>query len=262
MGSVFSLGTVSCDDDDDEETKKEQKQDNPDSNKPSDNNNNTPSSPDKNFTPEESGAVMKEVVEKFNEKGSSIIDQATSMTSDQLTNLASTIIEYGKNKDNTEWKETFVKEAGSQEAVEMLDDVIKKLVGDIGVDITEITPSDLVESFKGYFKPVDELGQGYQEGFNEGESHKATIAAVYDEKFASIPTTPDGLTQMMGVFGALPEAQQKEFINAALAWANKEGDDEWKKGFLAGTGLNESDQKALGEKLDYLAQYKSVIMLM
>lgn len=275
MGCAVSLGTTSCDEDEEEnqDTKKEQSNDkkdpaSDDKKDPANNNNGgdkTPAADSTQYTtPEASGETMKEIVNNFTDKGSNLIDQATSMTTEELKNLAATIIEYDKNKDNKEWKESFENKVGSSEtateAVKMLDDVISKLVGeDVGVDMSEMTPDILVEAFSKIVTPKDKLGKGYEEGFKEGESHKATIAEVYDESFASIPTDLSGLDPMMKVFQSLTDAQKKEFINVALTWANKEGDDEWKKGFLAGTGLSEKDQKVLGEKLDFIAQYKTIL---
>lgn len=275
MGCAVSLGTTSCDEDEEEnqDTKKEQSNDkkdpaSDDKKDPANNNNGgdkTPAADSTQYTtPEASGETMKEIVNNFTDKGSNLIDQATSMTTEELKNLAATIIEYDKNKDNKEWKESFENKVGSSEtateAVKMLDDVISKLVGeDVGVDMSEMTPDILVDAFKEFFTPKDEIGTGYDEGFKEGESHKATIAAVYDEKLASIPTDYSGLNTMVEVFRGLPADQQKEFVNVALTWANKEGDNEWKEGFLDGTGLNENDQKLLAEKLDFIAQYKTLI---
>lgn len=257
MGCVVTFGTTSCKEDEDETPKQENKSNTNDSKK---------EESTTLLTPTESGEVMKDIVKNFQDNSSTILDQATSMTSEQLTNLASTIIEYGKNKDNEAWKDTFITAIGSEsseEAFVLLDDVVNKLVKEVGVDMSEMTPEFLVDTFKEWFTPTDELGEGYKEGYKEGESHKALIDAIYDESFKSIPTNSDGLDQMIAYFGTLDKDQQKELANAAVTWANKseEGDEEWKNGFLAGTGLNEEDQALLREKLDFLAQYKTLIML-
>ena len=81
IGCAFSMGTTSCGDDDDEDEPKQEV-------------NNV-------VTPTEAGDLMKDIVKKSEEKGSNILAQATSMTKDQLVNLAETIIEYNNNK---KWK--------------------------------------------------------------------------------------------------------------------------------------------------------------
>ena len=77
IGCAFSMGTTSCGDDDDEDEPKQEV-------------NNV-------VTPTEAGDLMKDIVKKSEEKGSNILAQATSMTKDQLVNLAETIIEYNNN---------------------------------------------------------------------------------------------------------------------------------------------------------------------
>lgn len=85
IGCAFSMGTSSCGDDDEDEPKQEQV--------------------DKAT---EAGSVMKDVVDSYNLKGADLLDQATSMTKEQLQNLAETVVEYNKNKNNAEWMQKFL----------------------------------------------------------------------------------------------------------------------------------------------------------
>ena len=103
IGCAFSMGTTSCGDDDDDEPKQEQV--------------------DKAT---EAGNVMKDVVDSYNLKGGNLLDQATSMTKDQLQKLAETVVQYNKNKNNSEWMQTFLgaaasKEADKKAAIDLLD---------------------------------------------------------------------------------------------------------------------------------------------
>lgn len=247
MGCAFTMGTASCSDD--------EKEDEP-----------TETTNADVITSEEAGNVMKEVVEKYTKDGNNLLDQATEMTKDQLQNLAETVIEYNKNKDNSEWMEKFLaavspSEQGKQDAKDMLNQTISQIV-EIGVDMKEITKDDLLDAFSQIFEGKDSLGNGEEAGRKYGETHAATIGAVYSDKFASIPADEDHLNDMMSVFKTLSESQKKEFVNVALAWANKSDDSAWQEGFLDGTGLNEDDQKELAVKLDFLAKYKSFLTAM
>ena len=235
IGCAFSMGTSSCGDDDDDEPKQEV--------------NNV-------VTPTEAGDLMKDIVEKSEEKGSNILAQATSMTKDQLQNLAETIIEYNNNKNNTSWMQSFVDAAGSEDnakkAAELLDEAISGLE-DYGVVMDEITTKDLLDTFSEIFEGKEQLGEGEADGIAQGATHKDLFDAIYEEQLASIPATNEGLSQMVGVFSSLPENQQKEMISILVAWSNKSQDEAWKKGFLEGTKLDAASQQGLKEKLDFFA---------
>lgn len=248
MGCALSMGTTSCgdDDDDDDQPKKEQ------------------------VNKEEAkndGTVMQEVVKNYTEKGSNLLDQATSMTSDELKQLATTVVDYNKNKDNAEWMESFLNSAaedaaGKQAAKDLLDQSLAQ-IENLGVDLNEITSQDLLDVFSEYFEGSDALGEGKDAGIAQGETHKDLFNAVYEDKLAAIPATEDGLLQMMGVFSEMTEAQQRELVSVALAWANKSDDEAWKDGFLEGVGLtNPESKQGLKDKLDLLAQYKDILAAM
>lgn len=252
MGCAVSLGTVSCSDDDDdtEDQKKEQKQDVPDSTPDDKGGDKTPSEPEKDLTPEESGAVMKDIVEVVNKGESSLLSEASAMTTEQLNGLASTIIAYNNNKDNAEWKEAFIKESGSSEVTRILDETISELEN-FGVDMSEITSKDLVEAFSGYFKPVDQLGQGYKDGMSEGATHEKLFNEVYDDKIAKLDVSD--FNACLTVFNSLTPAQQTELINVVTSWSNKENDEEWKSGFLKGVNVNDAaKEEHLRSQLDSL----------
>jgi len=245
IGCAFSMGTTSCgDDDDDDEPKQEQV--------------------DKAT---EAGNVMKDVVDSYNIKGGNLLDQATSMTKDQLQKLAETVVQYNKNKNNAEWMQTFLgaaasKEADKKAATDLLDDAISQLEN-IGVVMNEITTKDLLDVFSEYFEGKDQLGQGEADGIKQGATHKDLFNAIYEEKLASIPATEEGLDQMFNVFQTLPKNQQTELVNVVLAWANKADDAAWQEGFLSGVSMkNAADQQGLKEKLDFLAKYKTYIAAM
>lgn len=235
IGCAFSIGTTSCgDDDDDDEPKQEVNV----------------------VTPTEAGSLMKDVVDSYNLKGGNILAQAASMTKDQLQKLAETVIEYNNNKDNATWMQSFVGAAGSEDnakkAADLLDEAISGLV-DYGVVMNEITTKDLLDAFSEISSGSDQLGEGEADGIKNGATHKDLFDAIYEEKLASIPATNEGLAEMYGVFGSLPENQQKEMVSILLAWSNKSNDAAWKDGFLAGTGLDAASQQGLKEKLDFLA---------
>ncbi len=244
IGCAFSMGTSSCGDDDDDDEPKQEQVDNA----------------------TEAGNVMKEVVESYNFKGGNLLDQATSMTKDQLQNLAETVVDYNKNKNNSEWMQTFLgaaasDEAGKKAATELLDEAISQ-IENLGVVMNEVTTKDLLDVFSEYFEGKDQLGQGKTGGIKQGESHKALFDAIYEDKLASIPATEEGLERMLNVFHTLPTDQQKELVNVVLAWANKSDDAAWQSGFLSSVMSDSASQQGLKEKLDFLAQYKSFIAAM
>ena len=241
IGCAFSMGTSSCGDDDDDEPKQEQV--------------------DKAT---EAGNVMKDVVDSYNLKGADLLDQATSMTKEQLQNLAETVVEY--NKNNAEWMQKFLGAAASSEAdkkaaTELLDKSISQ-IENLGVVMDEITTQDLLDVFSEYFEGKDQLGQGEADGIKQGATHKDLFDAIYEEKLASIPATEEGLESMLNVFQTLPTDQQKELVNVVLAWANKSDDAAWQSGFLSSVMSDSASQQGLKEKLDFLAQYKSFIAAM
>lgn len=243
IGCAFSMGTSSCGDDDDDEPKQEQV--------------------DKAT---EAGNVMKDVVDSYNLKGADLLDQATSMTKEQLQNLAETVVEYNKNKNNAEWMQKFLGTAASSEAdkkaaTELLDKSISQ-IENLGVVMDEITTQDLLDVFSEYFEGKDQLGQGEADGIKQGATHKDLFDAIYEEKLASIPATEEGLESMLNVFQTLPTDQQKELVNVVLAWANKSDDAAWQSGFLSSVMSDSASQQGLKEKLDFLAQYKSFIAAM
>lgn len=243
IGCAFSMGTSSCGDDDDDEPKQEQV--------------------DKAT---EAGNVMKDVVDSYNLKGADLLDQATSMTKEQLQNLAETVVEYNKNKNNAEWMQKFLGAAASSEAdkkatTELLDKSISQ-IENLGVVMDEITTQDLLDVFSEYFEGKDQLGQGEADGIKQGATHKDLFDAIYEEKLASIPATEEGLESMLNVFQTLPADQQKELVNVVLAWANKSDDAAWQSGFLSSVMSDSASQQGLKEKLDFLAQYKSFIAAM
>lgn len=243
IGCAFSMGTSSCGDDDDDEPKQEQV--------------------DKAT---EAGNVMKDVVDSYNLKGADLLDQATSMTKEQLQNLAETVVEYNKNKNNAEWMQKFLGAAASSEAdkkatTELLDKSISQ-IENLGVVMDEITTQDLLDVFSEYFEGKDQLGQGEADGIKQGATHKDLFDAIYEEKLASIPATEEGLESMLNVFQTLPTDQQKELVNVVLAWANKSDDAAWQSGFLSSVMSDSASQQGLKEKLDFLAQYKSFIAAM
>ena len=243
IGCAFSMGTSSCGDDDDDEPKQEQV--------------------DKAA---EAGNVMKDVVDSYNLKGADLLDQATSMTKEQLQNLAETVVEYNKNKNNAEWMQKFLGAAASSEAdkkaaTELLDKSISQ-IENLGVVMDEITTQDLLDVFSEYFEGKDQLGQGEADGIKQGATHKDLFDAIYEEKLASIPATEEGLESMLNVFQTLPADQQKELVNVVLAWANKSDDAAWQSGFLSSVMSDSASQQGLKEKLDFLAQYKSFIAAM
>ncbi|MBR5209711.1 MAG: hypothetical protein IKV67_07640 [Paludibacteraceae bacterium] len=243
IGCAFSMGTSSCGDDDDDEPKQEQV--------------------DKAT---EAGNVMKNVVDSYNLKGADLLDQATSMTKEQLQNLAETVVEYNKNKNNAEWMQKFLGAAASSEAdkkaaTELLDKSISQ-IENLGVVMDEITTQDLLDVFSEYFEGKDQLGQGEADGIKQGATHKDLFDAIYEEKLASIPATEEGLESMLNVFQTLPADQQKELVNVVLAWANKSDDAAWQSGFLSSVMSDSASQQGLKEKLDFLAQYKSFIAAM
>lgn len=244
IGCAFSMGTTSCGDDDDEDEPKQEVND--------------------VVTPTEAGDLMKDIVKKSEEKGSNILAQATSMTKDQLVNLAETIIEYNNNKNNASWMQSFVGAAGSEDnakkATELLDEAISGLV-DYGVVMDEITTKDLLDTFSEIFEGKEQLGEGEADGIAQGATHKDLFDAIYEEQLASIPATKEGMSQMVGVFSSLPENQQKEMISILVAWSNKSQDEAWKKGFLAGTNLDAESQQGLKEKLDFFATEEIVNMV-
>lgn len=242
IGCAFSMGTSSCGDDDDDEPKQEQV--------------------DKAT---EAGNVMKDVVDSYNLKGADLLDQATSMTKEQLQNLAETVVEYNKNKNNAEWMQKFLGAAASSEAdkkatTELLDKSISQ-IENLGVVMDEITTQDLLDVFSEYFEGKDQLGQGEADGIKQGATHKDLFDAIYEEKLASIPATEEGLESMLNVFQTLTD-QQKELVNVVLAWANKSDDAAWQSGFLSSVMSDSASQQGLKEKLDFLAQYKSFIAAM
>jgi hemoglobin-like flavoprotein len=243
IGCAFSMGTSSCGDDDDDEPKQEQV--------------------DKAT---EAGNVIKDVVDSYNLKGADLLDQATSMTKEQLQNLAETVVEYNKNKNNAEWMQKFLGAAASSEAdkkatTELLDKSISQ-IENLGVVMDEITTQDLLDVFSEYFEGKDQLGQGEADGIKQGATHKDLFDAIYEEKLASIPATEEGLESMLNVFQTLPTDQQKELVNVVLAWANKSDDAAWQSGFLSSVMSDSASQQGLKEKLDFLAQYKSFIAAM
>ncbi len=244
IGCAFSMGTTSCGDDDDEDEPKQEQV-----NKAT-----------------EAGNVMKEVVDSYNIKGANLLDQATSMTKDQLQKLAETVVEYNKNKNNSEWMQTFLGTAASSEAdkkatTDLLDDAISQLEN-IGVVMNEVTTKDLLDTFSEYFEGKDQLGEGEADGIKQGATHKDLFDAIYEEKLASIPATEEGLDQMFNVFQTLPADQQTELVNVVLAWANKSDDVAWQEGFLSGVSADAATQQGLKEKLDFLAKYKTYIAAM
>ena len=160
IGCAFSMGTSSCGDDDDDEPKQEQV--------------------DKAT---EAGNVMKDVVDSYNLKGADLLDQATSMTKEQLQNLAETVVEYNKNKNNAEWMQKFLGAAASSEAdkkaaTELLDKSISQ-IENLGVVMDEITTQDLLDVFSEYFEGKDQLGQGEADGIKQGATHKDLFDAIY-----------------------------------------------------------------------------------
>lgn len=237
IGCAFSMGTSSCGDDDDDDAPKQEQVNNV-------------------VTPTEAGDLMKDIVKKSEEKGSNLFAQATSMTKDQLQNLAETIIEYNNNKNNASWMQSFVSAAGSEDnakkAAELLDEAISGLV-DYGVVLDEIKTKDLLDIISEISGGSDQLGEGESDGIKQGESHKTLFDAVYEDKLASIQPTSEGLGEMAGVFQTLTEGQQRELISIIVAWSNKSQDQAWKNGFLAGTGLDAASQQGLKEKLDFLS---------
>lgn len=243
IGCAFSMGTSSCGDDDEDEPKQEQV--------------------DKAT---EAGNVMKDVVDSYNLKGADLLDQATSMTKEQLQNLAETVVEYNKNKNNAEWMQKFLGAAASSEAdkkatTELLDKSISQ-IENLGVVMDEITTQDLLDVFSEYFEGKDQLGEGEEAGIKQGESHKTLFDAIYEDKLASIPATEDGLMSMLNVFQTLPVDQKTELVNVALAWANKSDDAAWQAGFLKGVAEDAATQQGIKDKLDLIAQYKDVLAAM
>lgn len=240
MGCAFTLGTASCNDDD-------EKEDDP-----------TETSDPEVISTEDAGDLMKDVVKKYNDMGQNILAQATSMTKDQLYNLAGTVIEYNKNKDNSVWMEKFLGSVSSNEgekadAKNLLNEAIEKLVK-VGVVMEEISVDDLLGFISSYNPGSDSHGQGEADGMKEGATHKELFDSIYEEKIAPIPATEEGIDEMVNVFKTLPKDQQNELIGIVLAWSNMSNDEAWKEGFLKGVEIQDDKAKTdLKEKLDYLA---------
>ena len=244
LGCAFSLGTTSCDDDEEEPKQEVNKE-----------------------AAKKDGTQMQEIVKNYTNKGSNLLDQATSMTSDELKDLAVTLVDYNKNKDNAEWMESFLAGVGpdqtsQQAAKDLLDQSISQ-IENLGVVMNEVSAQDILEVFSEFFSGTDSLGQGEADGMKQGATHQALFNAIYEDKLANIPATEDGLLQMMELLQELPANQKTELVNIALAWANKTDDEAWQTGFLAGVGLtNPDDQQGLKEKLDMIAEYKDFLAMM
>lgn len=258
MGCAFSMGTSSCsEDDDDDSTKKEQKDKDDDNEAPKEEQKDKDDDENKEetvSTPEELGESMKEIISKIDtEDGSSLLAQATQMTQSQLESLAETLVEYNKNKDNSEWMKSFLEKTGSDKnqdkTVSLLDETIIKLEKE-GVVMSELDKEILLEFAKEYFKGTDGYGTGKADGIKEGATHEKLFNEIYESKLKDVDvSSPD----MMNVVDGLTDSQTKELVSVILAWDSKKTDKDWRAGFIEGVNMkNPSDGAELETKLDQI----------
>ena len=258
MGCVFSLGTTSCsdDDDDDNSTKNEQSDQKDDDKK------------QESSTPEELGESMKEIISKIDtEDGSSLLAQATQMTTSQLESLAETLVEYNKNKDNEEWMKSFLEKTGSDKdkdkTVSLLGETISK-IEEVGVDMSELDKETLLEIAKEYFKGTDGYGNGKTDGIKEGATHEKLFNEIYESKLKDVDVSSmDGMSGMMSLVEELSDSQTKELVSIILAWDSKKTDKEWRAGFIQGVNLkNPADGADLETKLDQIVSNQFMMSML
>ncbi len=258
IGCAFSMGTASCSDDEEEQNPQEQNG-NKDTNKPEDQKQDAPAT-----QPEKLGESMKEVVAKIDiEEESSLLKQATQMTSAQIETLAETLVEYNKNKDNKEWKDSFLGQATEEEkekTVELIENTISKIEAE-GIVMDELDKDILLEIANEYFKGTDGYGDGKKAGLEEGKTHEKLCNDLYYKYMTDLDfSTTEGMYAMMSVVTGLDSNQKGELMSIILAWDSKKDDKDWKSGFIEGVNLKDPAAAAdMEEKLNQIVSNQMVM---